>query len=153
MIKRKPYFLLLIASILFVALIFIPNSETTLDINVHDTYYVIKHSHLYGLLAVIMFTLFALYWSFDKGELRVIKSFSYIHIYGTLIGVLGLFFPYGLIFKWTHPTQPEFPLFDDYEQTNLYISLSALLFLIAQLLFIINIFVSIIKKLCSSATQ
>ena len=145
--KRKPHFWLLVASFLFFLSLFFADSESTLDINIHDTYYVIAHGHLYGMLAVVLFFLYTIYWSFDKGKIGLIQMLSKWHIYGTLLSLIGMFFPYHLIFP-----ESGFPPFDNKQNINVCLTVCGLLFLFLQLLFIINIFVSIIKKLCKSAT-
>lgn len=147
MLKRKPYYLLLLMAIVFIGLCFFTTADATLDINVHDTYYIIAYSHLYGLLAVILFTLFAFYWSLEKAEMMWIEMLSKIHVYGTVVSMIGMFFPYAFVFDFYNDS--HFPLHDTSGNVNLCLTISALLFLFFQLLFIINIFVAIIKKLCN----
>ncbi|MGV3697266.1 hypothetical protein [Flavobacterium sp.] len=142
MLKRKPYLLLLLGVIVFAVLIFSEKQDTTLDFNVHDTYYVIAHTHLYAMTAIVLLTLFAFYWSADMAGLQLIGILSRLHIYGTLVAVLGMFFPY----SWVLPN-PDSSLFDNYEIVNICLTVAALLFLLLQILFIINIFVSIVKYL------
>lgn len=141
MIKRKPYLLLLFASILLLLTGFIKSSET-FDINIHDTYFVIAQMHLHGLFSLLLFFFFIIYVTMEKIKFPLIKSMREIHIYATLIFLLGMFFPYDLFLQ-----SSNFPLFDDSYKANVYRSFNALFFLIAQVLFIINIFASIIKKL------
>lgn len=148
MINVKPYYLFLLAVIIFIGLCFFASNESTLDINVHDTYYIIAHSHLYISLAVILFTVFTFYWSIDNAKIKLIAFLSDIHIYGTLITIIGMFFPYRLIFK---PSNLQ--LYDDMQYVNICLTIAGLLFLFLQFVFIINIFVSITKKLCNSATE
>lgn len=141
--KMKLYFLLLVLSIVSLIGGFLATDET-LDINVHDTYYVIAYNHFYYLISIVTFPLFLIYWIFDKVKFDLIKSFSIVHVFGTLLSVLGLCFPYHLIF-----TTPEFPLFDDYSKVNLYLTISAVLFVAFQLVFLLNILITLVKKLAS----
>ncbi|MEO5776368.1 MAG: hypothetical protein ABIQ27_05650 [Flavobacterium sp.] len=150
MIKRKPYLLLIIAAVLLLIAGFIVFGASTIVFNVHDTYYVIANSHLSWLLAMILASLSLIYWTLEKAKVGVVPVLSKIHVYGTLLFVIGFFFPYSLLFSSSESR--EFPFFDDIQYVNLCLTVNALLFLFLQFLFIINIFVSIIKKLRNSAT-
>lgn len=140
--KTKRYFWLLAASFLFFLSLFFADGKSSLDLNIHDTYYVIAHGHLYGMMAVVLFFLYTIYWSFDKGKIELIKMLSEWHIYGTLLSLIGMFFPYYLIFS-----ESDFPPFDNFQSINVCLTVCGLLFLFFQLLFIINIFVTIMKNL------
>lgn len=144
--KLKTYFSFAILSFLFLISGFFLGDKSTLDINVHDTYYVIVYSHLYWLISWCLFVVFTIYLVLDKAKIELNLLFR-IHVFGTIVSLIGLTFPYEFIFKPSH-----FPLFDDFLYVNLCLSISALLFLLFQILFIINIFVSIIKKLCKTAS-
>ncbi len=148
MLKRKPYILLLATAVLSLVLGFFTSNADKIVFNVHDTYYVITYSNLCWLFAEISGSFFLIYWLLEKGKGMMIPLLSLIHIFGTLLSFLGVIFPYHFIFQ-----PSKFPLFDDLQRTNTCIALFALLFLILQILFIINIFVSIIKKLSNSASK
>lgn len=147
MIKRKPYALFLFASLLFFLIGFL-KSEETFDVNVHDTYFVIAQHHLYWLFSLLLFFLFMIYFALEKTKFNWLKRLELIHVYGTIFFSIGMFFPYELVFK-----SPDFSLFDDYQRSNTYRSFFAVLLLIAQFLLIINIFVTIIKRLRALVTQ
>ncbi len=147
MIKRKPYILLLFTSLLLFVMGIIKSSET-FDINVHDTYFVIAQNHLYRLFSLFFFFFFMIYFTLDKVRIQWLRMVEIIHVYGTFLFTIGLFFPYEWVFK-----SPDFPLQDDYLKVNLCRSLSTLFFLIAQILLIINIFVAIIKKLRTTVAE
>lgn len=145
--NKRAYYLLLFTSLIFLLLgLFF--GEGTLDINVHDTYFVIAHSYIFMLFFLILFFFFTIYFSFDKGKMNLIKILYKIHVFGTLISVLGVFFPYSFFFYST-----KFSLFDYPGFINICITISFLLFLFLQLLFIINIFVSLINKVKSIRTS
>ena len=138
--KLKNHFLLLIASLILLFLGFLFNEET-FDINVHDTYYIISSNHFYWLISILLFFFFSIYLLFDKAEINFGQHFSKIHIFGTLISVLGLLFPYSLIFS-----KAEFSLNENLQYINLCMIISILVFLMLQILFIINIFVILTKR-------
>jgi heme/copper-type cytochrome/quinol oxidase subunit 1 len=141
--KFKAYYLLLISSLILLMLGFLVCRET-LDINLHDTYYVIMRNHLYWLISILLVLFFLIYLLFDKVKINFEHLFSKVHIFGTLISVIGLLFPYSLIFS-----KAEFPLYDYSPYINLSMTISILVFLMFQILFIIVIFVSIIKRMKS----
>lgn len=141
--KFKAYYLLLISSLILFMLGFLVGRETV-DINLHDTYYVITSNHLYWLISILLVLFFLIYLLFDKAKINFGHLFSKVHIFGTLISVLGLLFPYSLIFS-----KAKFPLYDYSPYINLSMTISILVFLMFQILFIIVIFVSIIKKMKS----
>lgn len=144
MIKNfKLYFLLLVLSIVFLIIGFFSTDET-LDINVHDTYYVIAHSHVYWFYSIFLLLLFGIYGLCDLFKVKLNEAFSKVHILGTFFSIIGLCFPYHLIF-----TTPEFPLFDDYEKINLCLTISAILLFAFQLVFLLNILIALIKKVGS----
>ena len=147
MLKRKPYLLLLLTSLLLFVIGFVKSDET-FDVNVHDTYFIIPQNQLNWLFSLCFLFFFMIYFILEKLKFQWQRVLELMHVYGTLLFTIGIFFPYKLMF-----TPPEFQLFDDYQRSNVYRSFFALFFLIAQILLIINIFVAIIKKLRILATQ
>jgi len=122
--------------------------DSTLDINVHDTYFVIAHFHLvmgivgvYGLLAGI-------YHWFPKMFGRMMnKNLGYVHFWITAVGAYGIFFPMHFIGMAGLPRRyykfTEFPYFDDLANTNILISVFAFVTAGAQLFFVYNFIHSI----------
>jgi heme/copper-type cytochrome/quinol oxidase subunit 1 len=94
--KIKHYYYLLLVSVFFAIISFGTNSKSTIDINIHDTYFVIEHTHLYRLFAFILFLFFTIYFSFEKGKIKLISILSKLHIYGNFVSITGIFFPYSL---------------------------------------------------------
>lgn len=138
--KVKLHFLLLVLPIVFLMVGFF-SSDETLDINVHDTYYVVAHSFVFWIFSIYLFLLFGVYWLFELLKVNLNDLFSKVHIIGTIISMLGLCFPYHFIFA-----TPEFPLFDDSDKINLCITISAVLFFVFQLVFLLNILITLIKR-------
>lgn len=140
MMKFKNYYLLLFGSIVLF-LLALTAKKKSIDINIGDTYYVMAYNHFYGLLSFLLLLFFILYSSFDLLKIMLYKLISKIHIFGSLFLILVLVFPYSI---FNNPN--DFPLFDNLFYINTILVVSFLLFLILQLLFIMNIFVSLIKK-------
>jgi heme/copper-type cytochrome/quinol oxidase subunit 1 len=137
----KLYYLFFLASFILLMLCFFYGEET-FDVNVHDTYFVIAHGYMYGLFSILLFFFFTIYITLDKAKVVLFKLLTKIHIFGTLVSILVMFFPYSIAFLFA-----KFPLSIDFQLVNIFLTIGFLLFLFLQLLFIINIFVSLIKKM------
>jgi len=121
--------------------------DSALDINVHDTYFVVAHFHLvmgisalYGMLAGIY------HWFPLMFGKMMNKNLGYIHFWVTAISAYGVFFPMHFIGMAGLPrryyTNSNFPLFDDLADTNQIITLFAILGAAIQLVFLYNFFYS-----------
>ena len=124
--------------------------DSALDINVHDTYFVVAHFHIVMGLSAI-FGLFAgVYHWFPKlyGR-RMNKSLGYIHFWVTFIAAYGVFFPMHFLGMAGLPrryyTNTAFPMFDDLADINVLVSYFAIIGGIAQVVFIFNFFYSAVR--------
>jgi heme/copper-type cytochrome/quinol oxidase subunit 1 len=66
-IKEKPYHLLLVLILLLVItpLLFL-NADNVVDIHLHDTYFVVAHTHIFWLIGIIVFFIWILYLLTNK---------------------------------------------------------------------------------------
>jgi len=124
--------------------------DSALDINVHDTYFVVAHFHIVMGLSAI-FGLFAgVYHWFPKlfGR-RMNKNLGYIHFWVTFISAYGVFFPMHFLGMAGLPrryyTNTAFPMFDDLADINVVVSYFAIIGGIAQVVFIFNFFYSALR--------
>jgi len=152
MIRRKPYILLFIFDLVLLIYSLFRTNNNSLSINIHDTYYVIREIDL--LILVISFiTFFSIFYLlFDFIKFKMILILSKIHVYGTVL--LFLFF-YILYYKMQIPVIPDknFILENYPKDYSFFVALTLLLIIFLQLLFIINIFVALIKKMKSFRTS
>ena len=124
--------------------------DSTLDINVHDTYFVVAHFHLVmGISALYGFFAGVYHW-FPKMFGRMMnKTQGYIHFWVTAVCAYGVFFPMHFIGMAGLPrryyTNSNFPLFDELADTNVLITVFALVGSAFQLVFFWNFFYSIFK--------
>lgn len=122
--------------------------DSTLDINVHDTYFVVAHFHLVmGISALYGFFAGVYHW-FPKMFGRMMnKNLGYVHFWVTAVCAYGVFFPMHFIGMAGLPrryyTNTAFPLFDDLQNVNVIITMFALIGSAFQLLFLWNFFYSI----------
>ncbi len=122
--------------------------DSTLDINVHDTYFVIAHFHLVMGISALYGLFAGVYHWFPKMFGRMMnKNLGYIHFWITAIGAYGIFFPMHFIGMAGLPRRyykfTEFPYFDDLADTNILISVFAFITAAAQLFFVYNFIHSI----------
>src|SRR5690606_12128622 len=123
--------------------------DSTLDINVHDTYFVVAHFHLvmgisalYGMFAGI----YHWYPKMFQGRLMN-KNLGYIHFWITAVGSYGIFFPMHFVGMAGVPRRyyenTAFPLFDELTDINVLMTVFALITAGAQLIFAYNFVISI----------
>ncbi len=123
--------------------------DSTLDIQVHDTYFLIAHFHLVMGISAAFGFFAGIYQWFPKMFGRMMnKTMSYIHFWVTLVGVYGVFFPMHFVGLAGLPrryyTNTAFPYFDDLMDANVMITVFAIITGVIQLLFLFNFFYSMI---------
>ena len=124
--------------------------DSALDINVHDTYFVVAHFHLVMGVSAIYGMYAGIYHWFPKMYGRMMnKTLGYIHFWITAIAAYGVFFPMHFIGLAGLPrryyTNTNFPLFDDLANVNQVMTVFALIGGAAQIVFLVNFFMSIYK--------
>ncbi|SEQ13273.1 cytochrome c oxidase subunit I [Flavobacterium urocaniciphilum] len=124
--------------------------DSTLDINVHDTYFVVAHFHLVmGISALYGFFAGVYHWFPRMFGRMMNKTLGYIHFWVTAVCAYGVFFPMHFIGMAGLPrryyTNSNFPLFDELADTNVLITMFAIVGAAFQLVFFWNFFYSIFK--------
>jgi len=122
--------------------------DSTLDINVHDTYFVVAHFHLVMGISALYGMFAGIYHWYPKMFGRMLnKNLGYVHFWVTAICAYGVFFPMHFIGMAGLPrryyTNTNFPLFDDLQNVNVLITTFALIGGVFQLVFLYNFFISI----------
>lgn len=123
--------------------------DSTLDINVHDTYFVVAHFHLvmgisalYGLFAGVY------HWFPKMFQGRMMnKNLGYIHFWITAICAYGIFFPMHFVGMAGVPRRyyenTAFPMFDELTNVQVLMTVFAIIAGLAQLIFVYNFINSI----------
>ncbi|MFN8274170.1 MAG: cbb3-type cytochrome c oxidase subunit I [Flavobacteriaceae bacterium] len=122
--------------------------DSTLDINVHDTYFVVAHFHLVMGISALYGMFAGIYHWYPKMFGRMLnKNLGYIHFWVTAVCAYGVFFPMHFIGLAGLPrryyTNTNFPMFDDLQNVNVLITTFALVGGVFQLVFLFNFFYSI----------
>jgi cytochrome c oxidase subunit 1 len=131
-------------------------ADSALDVNVHDTYFVVAHFHIVMGMSAIFGMLAGIYHWFPKMYGRMMNTkLGYVHFWLTLICGYGVFFPMHFVGMAGAPRRyydySEFPFLDWVMDLNPIISTFAIVGGAAQLLFLFNFFHSM--KYGQVATQ
>jgi cytochrome c oxidase subunit 1 len=131
-------------------------ADSALDVNVHDTYFVVAHFHIVMGMSAIFGMLGGIYHWFPKMYGRMMNTkLGYVHFWFTLVCGFGVFFPMHFVGMAGAPRRyydySEFPFLDWVMDLNPIISMFAIVGGAAQLLFLFNFFHSM--KYGQVATQ
>ena len=124
--------------------------DSALDINVHDTYFVVGHFHIVMGLSAIYGMFAGVYHWFPKMYGRMMnKNLGYLHFWGTFICAYGVFFPMHFLGLAGLPrryySNEAFTMFEGLSDINSIITFFALAGAVVQALFIFNFIYSIFK--------
>tara|TARA_B100000965_G_scaffold382493_1_gene380881 strand:- start:1487 stop:3247 length:1761 start_codon:yes stop_codon:yes gene_type:complete len=124
--------------------------DSALDINVHDTYFVVAHFHIVMGLSAIFGMLAGVYHWFPKLYGRTMNlKLGYIHFWGTFICAYGTFFPMHFLGMAGLPrryySNTAFPMFDNLLDVNEVVSFFAIVGALIQLIFFFNFIYSIFR--------
>ncbi|HND86722.1 MAG TPA: cbb3-type cytochrome c oxidase subunit I [Saprospiraceae bacterium] len=127
--------------------IFLGNSA--LDIQLHDTYFVVAHFHIVMGVAAFFGMFAGVYHWFPKMFGRFMnETLGKIHFWGTLIGAYAVFWPMhytGMagVPRRYYDNGASFDAFRHFTDINKFITVAAIVVFFLQVLFIINFFYSI----------
>ena len=128
--------------------LFLGNSAV--DIQLHDTYFVVAHFHLVMGSASFFGMIAGVYHWFPKMFGRMMNDkLGYIHFWMTFVGVYLVFFPMHYIgiagFPRRYYTWTNFEAFNSFHDLNMLVSIAAILTLSAQFIFLFNFIYSIFR--------
>lgn len=140
---RKPFHFLLSAGLIFALLPFFALNSQSIDLHLHDTYFVIHSKIVLWIFAIFTFFIWILYRLMNKKLFA--SSLTWIHIAATLLPLVLCTF----VLYFGDPISSSKPLsfydfsnwksFDSANSTNKIMRISFLIWLIGQLIFLINI--------------
>ncbi len=128
--------------------LFLGNS--VLDINLHDTYFVVAHFHLVMGSASFFGLLAGVYHWFPKMFGRMMDDrLGKVHFWFSFVGIYLVFFPLHYIgiagFPRRYYSFTSFETFNIYADLNALVSVAAILTFAAQFIFLFNFFYSIFR--------
>ena len=124
--------------------------NTAIDIQLHDTYFIVAHFHIVMGSASFFGMVAGIYHWFPKMFGRMMDAkLGYIHFWVSFVGVYMVFFPMHYIgmagFPRRYYSFTNFDAFSGFTDMNMMISTAAIITFGAQLLFVFNFFYSIFK--------
>ncbi|MFN5347775.1 MAG: cbb3-type cytochrome c oxidase subunit I [Bacteroidota bacterium] len=122
--------------------------DSALDINIHDTYFVVAHFHIVMGSSAIFGMFAGVYHWFPRMYGRMMnKPLGYIHFWLTLIGLYGTFFPMHFLGLAGLPRRyyafTSYEAFDTLININHIVTVFAIIGGLAQLIFLFNFYYSI----------
>ena len=134
---RKPYHLLLLAAVsLSISALF--SVEETIDFHFHDTYFVVAHSSFDWILATLSYFLWGIYFLARKVLLS--NTLTLLHVVPTLLAIaLFVCLPF-FSYRGRYVELSPYSAFNNFHKATQLVAASAIVFIIAQLFFVVNIF-------------
>lgn len=128
--------------------IFLGNSA--IDIQLHDTYFVVAHFHIVMGIAAFFGMFAGVYHWFPKMFARFMnETMGKIHFWVTIVGAYAIFWPMHYLGMVGIPRRyyryDSFDTFSHFAEINQAITIAAIVVFAAQILFVINFFYSIYK--------
>lgn len=144
--KIKTHYWFWITSIFFLVLTFLYwfiSATSAIDINFHDTYFVMASFDITVILVVLYSIAGLIYWLFSKFKVSTNRILSKIHTIITIGSILIYYVGYYII---ESRPKSEFPLFDDGSLSIMtFKTILIFIVLVTQLLFLANIITSLTK--------
>ena len=125
-------------------------ADSALDINVHDTYFVVAHFHIVMGMSAIFGMFAGVYHWFPKMYGRMMNTkLGYAHFWITFVCAFGVFFPMHFIGLAGAPRRyysyTEFPMFNGVMDLNVLVTVFAIIGALAQVIFTYNFFYSMYR--------
>lgn len=110
--------------------------DSTLDINIHDTYFITSQLYIAYLISILFGVLGLGYWVLIICKRKLIKELSILHIISTLGGVLGILIS-SLVFK---------DMTMKIEVWNLTLTILAMILILGQVFYLLQICIALFRK-------
>ena len=130
-------------------------ADSALDINIHDTYFVVAHFHIVMGMSAVFGMFGGVYHWFPKMYGRMMNlRLGYIHFWITIVGAYGVFFPMHFVGLAGAPRRYyDYSVYGEFDSPtgemmmdlNVIITIFAIIAALGQLIFLFNFFYSIFR--------
>lgn len=144
-IQKKPYFIFIALIVIFLTVGFF-NPKKDLDINIHDTYFVISYLYFAVLLSVIYTFLAIIYFVVLKLKFTLISWMTVLHVLVS-VGGLVLIWIFSQFIRKTASGNFESMLSDIYFNNKMTLGIVISIFSIVamQVVFVVNVVQAFVK--------
>jgi len=126
------------------------NKSNLIDIHLHDTYFVIAHTHIFWLLAIVAFVVWTIYLLTNK--ILYSNALTWTHVIITTL-TLGLFAS-TLFFgeRFSNPTPRRYYDYSTWNSLDLYsthaktFAITIFVLLFGQIIYVINLIAGLFKR-------
>lgn len=145
MVIKKVYsiFWLSILPIIFISYL-MNKFSGTMDINIHDTYYVIENLHFTISLCIIYFAIGTIYFILYQLKIKLNRTLTIIHMLAMTVGLLISIILYSTFVSQSNADTLHFT--KNISRINLVLGISIVFFALAQVIFILNICIGVFHK-------
>ena len=137
LLTKRPHIIFLVFAVITFILGF--NANGGIDINIHDTYYVISNYHFATLISILFGIIGLIYWIVKKVNGNLSKRLNLIHVTLTFGGIF-------LILILNEFFRKSIMEYDFNENLTMVIYLISAIVIFGQIIFPINIISGIIRK-------
>jgi cytochrome c oxidase subunit 1 len=130
-------------------------ADSALDINIHDTYFVVAHFHIVMGMSAVFGMFGGVYHWFPKMFGRMMNlRLGYVHFWITIVGAYGVFFPMHFVGLAGAPRRYyDYSVYGEFDSPtgemmmdlNVIITIFAIIAALGQLIFLFNFFYSIYR--------
>jgi hypothetical protein len=138
--KIKPHNLLGVIGLLLFTVSFLVPSHTV-DVNIHDTYYVLEMSYAFRNVACFFLVLFTIYTFLQQKLYSPVLSWAHVSL--TVLTATVCFF---FLYRASEAYQPNFSNWESFQTNNHIIVITLLIFLLAQLLLLVNLLIGAFRR-------
>ena len=137
LLTKRPHIVFLVSALITFVLVF--NANGGIDINIHDTYFVISNYHFSALISLLFAIIGLIYWIVKKVNGKLSERLNLIHVVLTFGGIF-------LILILNEFFRKSIMEYDFNENLTMVIYLISAIVIFGQIIFPINIITGIIKK-------